>query len=98
MSAPTMVNKQPEEIPAWFTYAACADPDITPDTFFLPRGATAADTRAAKDICFKCSACEECLAYAMTNRETFGIWGGTTEKDRRAIRRQQRLARRAVAS
>ena len=40
---------------------------------------------------------EDCLEYALTNSEKFGIWGGMSERERRRIRRQRALARRAGA-
>ena len=37
---------------------------------------------------------EDCLEYALTNSEKFGIWGGMSERERRRIRRQRALAQR----
>jgi WhiB family redox-sensing transcriptional regulator len=34
----------------------------------------------------------ECLNHAMTRGESTGIWGGTTERDRRRILRGRRNA------
>lgn len=39
---------------------------------------------AAKAICARCPALAECREFAMNNNELFGIWGGTTEAERRA--------------
>jgi WhiB family redox-sensing transcriptional regulator len=39
---------------------------------------------------------EDCLEYALANGEKFGIWGGMSERERRRIRRQRALARRAA--
>jgi WhiB family redox-sensing transcriptional regulator len=40
---------------------------------------------------------EDCLEYALVNGEKFGIWGGMSERERRRLRRQRALARRAAA-
>ena len=42
---------------------------------------------AAKEICMKCPLIADCLAYALKNGE-FGIWGGTTEEQRKGLRRR----------
>jgi WhiB family redox-sensing transcriptional regulator len=82
-----------EETPAWYSYAACRHPDIDPDIFFPTRGCTPTQINVAKRICYGCPARDECLAYAMSNRESFGIWGGTSERERRAIRAANRRNR-----
>ena len=71
-----------------FVGAACygADPNI----FFPARGySSAAD---AKAICADCPAIDECRAFAVDLMMDRGIWGGTSERERRRIR-----ARRAAA-
>ncbi len=47
---------------------------------------------AAKQICAGCPVKAECLEYALNNPHAskIGIWGGTTEKERRALRRRRR--------
>lgn len=52
--------------------------------FFPERGET---TRPAKEICATCTVRWECLEYAFVFREKHGIWGGTSGRDRRRIRR-----------
>jgi len=49
--------------------------------------------REAKAICRKCDLQEACLRFALENREQ-GIWGGTTENDRKRLR--QILKRRSI--
>ena len=44
----------------------------------------------AKAICKKCPVIEECLEFAVERKERFGIWGGKSERERRAIRRERR--------
>jgi WhiB family transcriptional regulator, redox-sensing transcriptional regulator len=38
----------------------------------------------AKSICLHCIVRAECLDYALTTRESYGIWGGLTELERKA--------------
>jgi len=40
-------------------------------------------TKLAKQMCGRCPIQKECLDYAMTANEEFGIWGGTTRYERR---------------
>lgn len=37
-----------------------------------------------------CPLREDCLIFALTNNEKYGVWGGTTEQDRKAIRKKWR--------
>jgi len=46
------------------------------------------ETHAAL-LCQGCLVINECLEYALTNRERYGIWGGTTEEQRERIWRRQ---------
>ncbi|GGY73258.1 WhiB family transcriptional regulator [Streptomyces omiyaensis] len=39
----------------------------------------------AKTICTDCSVRTLCLAYALDHRIEYGIWGGTTERERRRL-------------
>jgi WhiB family transcriptional regulator, redox-sensing transcriptional regulator len=38
----------------------------------------------AKAVCRTCCVRARCLAYALAHHE-YGVWGGTTERDRRAL-------------
>ncbi|GLU47199.1 WhiB family transcriptional regulator [Nocardiopsis ansamitocini] len=67
----------------WTTEAVCRKAD--PDALFV-RGA--AQKRASR-ICRGCPVRTECLADALDNRVEFGIWGGTTERQRRALLRRR---------
>jgi WhiB family transcriptional regulator, redox-sensing transcriptional regulator len=51
----------------------------------------------AKTICAGCGVRQECLEFALTHDQTFGIWGGTTSQDRQRDRRRQRRAAAAAA-
>ena len=85
---------QPDHSPeerSWHDQANCLGVD--PDLFFPERGAS---TREAKEVCRGCVVREECLEYALTNGEKFGIWGGMSERERRRLRRARALARRGL--
>ena len=67
----------------WVSYAACLDSD--PYLFFPgPDG----DTGEALRICSSCAVREQCLDYALMARERYGVWGGTTERERRRLLRR----------
>lgn len=61
-----------------------------PDAFF-PESSSMHAPREAKALCACCDIQQECLAYALTVPVT-GVWGGTTEKDRRHLRREMGAA------
>ena len=50
---------------------------------------TAAFRHEAMKLCRDCPIIAECLAGAIENREKFGVWGGLTETQRRALRRRR---------
>src|SRR5271156_4061953 len=77
----------------WQKQANCMGVD--PDLFFPERGAS---TREAKEVCRGCVVREDCLEYALSNSEKFGIWGGLSERERRKIRRRRALERRSGAA
>jgi WhiB family redox-sensing transcriptional regulator len=68
---------------AWQADALCAQTD--PEAFFPEKGGS---TREAKKICQQCEVKSECLEYALSNDERFGIWGGLSERERRRLRRR----------
>ena len=47
------------------------------------------DVKAAQRVCAACPVAAECLDYAMANNERFGIWGGTSERQRLRLRRSR---------
>ena len=67
----------------WRRHAACRDGD--PDRLFV-RGAA---QREVKVVCLACPVRMECLAEALDNRIEFGVWGGMTERERRALLRRR---------
>jgi WhiB family transcriptional regulator, redox-sensing transcriptional regulator len=66
----------------WSAQAACRDADTN---LFFP-GSGGSDL-AAKKICMSCAVRAQCLDTALRTPFTFGIWGGTSERQRRRIRR-----------
>ncbi len=71
--------------PAFMAFGACRGAD--PDLFFPEQGVS---LEPAKRICGDCAVKDECLEYALDNRERFGVWGGTSERERRRLRRERR--------
>jgi WhiB family transcriptional regulator, redox-sensing transcriptional regulator len=47
----------------------------------------------ARRICETCPVKAPCLEYALRNKIDHGVWGGASERERRRILRQRRLAR-----
>jgi WhiB family transcriptional regulator, redox-sensing transcriptional regulator len=71
----------------WKDQAACRD--LHPDLFF-PIGTTGEAVehiQDAKAVCAECPVAQACLYFALETHQEYGIWGGTTEDERRAIRR-----------
>ena len=67
----------------WTGEAACRSSD--PDALFVQGAAQ----NRAKVSCAGCGVRTECLADALDNRVEFGVWGGMTERERRALLRQR---------
>jgi WhiB family redox-sensing transcriptional regulator len=70
--------------PAWMKRAACRGED--PALFFPTRGVNAATMAKTRAICASCPVRAECLDYARVTVDTMGVWGGTTERERRGMR------------
>ena len=81
----------------WRTRAACRDED--PELFFpvSEMGPGARQVARAKAVCASCPVRAECLAYAQDAGLDNGIFGGTTEQERRSLIRQTRRRRAEVA-
>ena len=77
----------------WMKQADCQF--IDPEVFF-PEADTQPEldkaSRPAQLICYGCDVRVECLEVALTIPSTVGVWGGTTQKQRAAILRRQRVA------
>lgn len=86
------------DIDDWREQASCRDTD--PDLFF-PVGTTGPAVEqitAAKAVCHECSARLACLEFALETNQEAGIWGGTSEDERRKLRKTWLAARRRAAS
>lgn len=80
----------------WRRVAACRDTD--PDLFF-PVGTTGpaiVQIENAKAVCRQCEAQADCLEYAIATNQDSGIWGGTSEEERRKLRKQYAAQRRTA--
>ena len=49
----------------------------------------ASGQQSARGICKKCPVRRECLAVALDDRIEWGVWGGMTERERRALLRER---------
>jgi WhiB family redox-sensing transcriptional regulator len=80
----------------WRSAAACQSAD--PDLFFPISSSGPAEQQIAraKRICANCVVRLECLEYAVTHEQVYGIWGGTTAEDRQRDRRRKRRAAAAA--
>jgi WhiB family transcriptional regulator, redox-sensing transcriptional regulator len=67
----------------WAVFAACrgADSDL-----FFPLSKD--HEMQAVTICGTCPVLDDCLDYAVEAGERFGVWGGTTERQRRRLLRE----------
>ena len=84
----------------WRSAGACLSAD--PDLFFPISSAGPAERQIAraKQICAGCGVRRECLEFALSQDQIYGIWGGTTADDRQRERRRKRraAARRRLAA
>lgn len=67
----------------WAGLGACVAGD--PDDLFVKGAAQ----QQAKVVCQRCPVIAECLAEALDHRTEFGVWGGMTERERRALLRRR---------
>lgn len=74
----------------WRGKAACRKED--PELFY-PVGATGpalVQVREAKAVCARCPVAAQCLAWALDTGQQFGVWGGKSEDERKAMRPRRR--------
>lgn len=74
-------------VPEWYARGVCAQTD--PEAFYPQLGGS---TVPAKKVCAICPVESQCREYALANGEPHGVWGGTSEQDRRRILRERRTA------
>jgi WhiB family transcriptional regulator, redox-sensing transcriptional regulator len=70
----------------WMSRGACGGVD--PELFFpaaRTAGSAVRQAEAAKAVCGRCAVRANCLSYALETMPE-GIWGGTTDEERRAER------------
>lgn len=72
----------------WRQEAACRRCD--PELFFPDRDTAAgrAQVAAAKEVCRRCPVTMTCLNWALASGQEAGIWGGTSEEQRRVLSRR----------
>jgi WhiB family redox-sensing transcriptional regulator len=90
-------SSEPADLGDWRAVAACRTSD--PDLFF-PAGSTGAALRkieAAKAVCRQCPSQAPCLDFALASGQDAGVWGATSEDERRVLRRARRRAARPTA-
>ncbi|MEC3920317.1 WhiB family transcriptional regulator [Nocardia sp. CDC160] len=67
----------------WQSFGSCRGMDSA--VFFHPDGergrARVARERRAKQICNRCPVMDQCRAYALATKQSYGIWGGMSEHD-----------------
>lgn len=66
----------------WIKHAACRGLDVA--IFYPEHGGTA---RPAIAVCRSCPVARHCLDDAMRRDEEWGVWGGKSPRERRAMRR-----------
>ncbi len=101
---PTMFDRIAQKVAAkpgvqmdikWRSVASCLDTD--PELFF-PVGATGlavTQIEQAREVCMGCACQEKCLEFALRTNQDAGVWGGSSEEERRHLRRTY-LARRRL--
>ena len=85
-----------ELVADWRNRAACSG---YPNTLFFPASneANEATVVRAKAVCGVCPVIEDCLHYALETNQRSGIWGGTSETERKSLRRKWLADRRRSA-
>jgi WhiB family redox-sensing transcriptional regulator len=71
----------------WMAVGKCAS---EPPALFFPSDGVGVEV--AKKVCESCPSKEPCLEYALANRIDHGVWGGTSERQRRRILKARRAA------
>lgn len=64
---------------------ACAG--IDPEVFYPDRG-DSKTAKQARELCGRCPVRQPCLDWAVETRQRWGVWGGTTPEERKAILRR----------
>ncbi|MFE2583095.1 WhiB family transcriptional regulator [Streptomyces sp. NPDC059378] len=82
----------------WRFRAECRTED--PDLFFPvgTSGPSLLQAEQAKAVCAPCPVRERCLEFALDTGQALGIWGGTDETQRRALKRRLNARRHSGQS
>lgn len=87
--SPTPRKTLASHYPLWHIEAKCLGKE---DTIFFGASDpetrppyTLSDIRKAQDICAECPVAKMCLTEALENREDYGVWAGTTSKQRKTM-------------
>lgn len=78
----------------WMSRAACSE---VMTNLFFPVGVTGpaeVQIEQAKAVCEGCDVRQDCLWFAITTNQEYGVWGGTSEEERRVLRRAWRKEQR----
>ena len=79
----------------WMTDGNCSGVPGADAVFFpdVPAGGSGAREYArAKALCKDCPVRTHCLSYAIAHKIPYGVWGGTTQAERRRIPKERRRA------
>ena len=97
MSLPASVIALANAEYGWRAEALCRDTD--PELFFRigTTGAALVQIEQARAVCRQCPVQADCLDFALTTNQDSGIWGGTSEEERRVLRREFVARQKAVA-
>ena len=80
------------EAVSWMDLSRCKETD--PEIFFPDKGGS---SRQAKAVCMRCEVRLQCLEWAMDSDERFGILGGLSERQRRALKRRRNGSKEQAA-
>lgn len=70
----------------WMGHGNCRE---HPPAAFFPSDGVGVEV--ARRICANCPVKAPCLEYALANHIDHGVWGGTSERERRRILKRRRL-------
>jgi len=92
----TWIRTHDWDLDDWRGDSACRNSD--PDVFFPigTSGMALEQIETAQRICTACDVADQCLEFALATNQESGIWGGTTEEDRRKLRKTWVAGQRAA--
>jgi WhiB family redox-sensing transcriptional regulator len=65
----------------WMSAGVCAQTD--PEAFHPDKSGS---VEPAKAVCVACPVRVQCLSYALETNQRFGVWGGHSARERKALR------------